>query len=396
LVPAVKRKPSWNANLDPLVKPKFGTMDKTRRKFLKGLSLAGVATCSSPLLLSFPITPFKFNVLVLGGTNFLGPAIVRALINAGHNVTLFNRGITHPELFPGLSKIKGDRNMGLSGYGLLAKATTNWDVVIDVWPQNPNLVQDAIAILHNRTKHYIFISSIAVYENYGTIGLKEDTARRKGNRYEAGNYNLNKVLCEKLVEKAFPGRFTILRPGAIVGDRDPGPFGTYVLNRMMNRKEILAPDSNDPVQFIDAQDIGRFITRCIEKNVGGHFNLVGPGSTMGYKDMLIRAKSVLKSTVEILWMDPKFLVKEAQLEPFMEVPFWIPVAFDPEPGFYQISNEKAIHHGLIFTDYDQTVKTSYYSVKEQRFIVEEGYDTVFGISEAKENQIIAQWKKHHP
>ncbi len=368
-------------------------MHINRRKFLKDLSVAGAATLSFPFIIPNPISAVKLNVLVLGGTNFLGPAIVKSLVEEGHHVTLFNRGITNPNLFPTLSKIKGDREKGLSGYQNLENGEEIWDVVIDVWPQNPNFVQNAVTILRGRAKHYVFVSSIAVYSNYGTIGLNENTARRKGDQYEEGNYNLNKVLCEKAVEKAFPDRFTIVRPGAIVGDRDSGPFGIYVLNRIKNRKEILAPDSNDPVQLIDAQDIGNFITQCIEKKVRGHFNLVGPASRLGYKDMLIQAKKALKSKVRILWMDPKFLVEEVKLEPFMEIPFWIPIAFDPEPGFYQISNKKAIDDGLVFTDYDKTVKTSYLSFKEKRFIEEEGYDVVFGISEERENEIIARWKE---
>ncbi len=368
-------------------------MYTNRRKFLKDFSMVGAATFFMPFVLPNPISAVKLNVLVLGGTNFLGPAIVHSLVDKGHNVTLFNRGITNPDLFPKLSKIRGDRKKGISGYQNLKNGKETWDVVIDVWPQNPNFVQNAITVLQNRTKHYVFVSSIAVYANYGPIGLDENTARRKGNGYEEGNYNLNKVLCEKAVAEAFPGQFTIVRPGAIVGDRDSGPFGRYLLNRIKNRKEILAPNSNDPVQLIDAQDIGRFIASCLEKKVGGHFNLVGPASAMGHKDMLIQAKKALKSKVSILWMDPKFLVEEVKLEPFMEIPFWIPVAFDPEPGFYQISNKKAIDDGLVFTDYDETVKTSYLSFREKRFIEEEGYDVVFGISEERENEIITRWKE---
>lgn len=368
-------------------------MHTNRRKFLKDFSMVGAATFSMPFVLPNPIFAVKLNVLVLGGTNFLGPAIVNSLLDEGHNVTLFNRGITNPGLFPKLSKIKGDRKKGISGYQNLERTKKIWDVVIDVWPQNPNFVKNALAILKDRAKHFVFVSSIAVYANYGTIGLDENTTMRKGDTFEEGNYNLNKVLCEKAVAEAFPNRFTIVRPGAIVGDRDSGPFGRYLLNRIKNRKEILAPDSNDPVQFIDAQDIGNFIAQCLEKNLGGYFNLVGPASTMGYKDLLIRAKKALKSDVKVLWMDPKFLVEEVKLEPFMEIPFWIPVAFDPEPGFYQISNKRAIDHGLVFTDYDKTVKTSYLSFEKKRFIEEEGYDVVFGISEDRENDIIERWKE---
>ena len=367
-------------------------MKNKRREFIRNLSITGIAALSSPLVFSKFRSMSDRKVLVLGGTNFLGPAIVQSLLKGGQDVTLFNRGITNPHLFPGLKKIRGDREKGISGYSDLRSARENWDVVIDVWPQNPHFVKDAIDSVKKRTSHYVFISSIAVYNNYVEVGMDESSPRRKGTNYEPGNYNLNKVLCEKRVEEEFPDNFTILRPGAIVGDRDSGPFGTYVLNRIMNRSEMLAPNANDPVQFIDATDIGNFVNSCIVNDKRGHFNLVGPATKMGYKEMIIGAKAALNSRVNILWMDKEFLTTEMKLEPFMEIPFWIPIASDPEPGFHQISNAKAIKAGLTFTDYRETVKISYDSFKENRFIPEEGSALVFGISDKKENEIIKNWK----
>lgn len=368
-------------------------MINSRRVFIRDLSLASIAALTIPYLFSRCTSDKGLNILVLGGTNFLGPAIVNALSDTGHNITLFNRGITNPHLFPELKKIKGDREKGLSGYKNLQIDNDKWDIVIDVWPNNPTMVQDAIDILKDKTNHYLFVSSIAVYHNYVTIGIDETASLRKGSKYEPGNYNLNKTLCEKVVETNFPNRFTILRPGAIVGDRDSGPFGTYVLNRIMNRSEILAPDSNDPVQFIDASDIGNFVSKCVANRIYGHFNLVGPRKTIGYKDLLTRAKKALNSNVNIIWMEPNFLIKEMKLEPFMEIPFWIPLESDPEPGFQQISNKKALNVGLEFTEYEDTVKISYESFKENRFILEEGSDLVFGITNERENEIIKQWKE---
>ena len=367
-------------------------MKNKRREFIRNLGISGIAALSSPLVFSRFKSMSSLRVLVLGGTNFLGPAIVKSLLRGGHQVILFNRGITNPHLFPHLKKIKGDREKGISGYSNLDNPKEDWDVVIDVWPQNPQFVKDAVHILKKRTTHYVFISSIAVYANYVKIGMDESSPRREGTNYEPGNYNLNKVLCEKVVEEEFPDNFTILRPGAIVGDRDSGPFGTYVLNRLMNRTEILAPNANDPVQFIDAKDIGRFVNTCVAHSKTGYYNLVGPATEMGYKEMIVIAKETLKSTVKILWMDVGFLITEMKLEPFMQIPFWIPVASDPEPGFHQISNANAIKAGLTFTDYRETVKTSYDSFKEKRFILEEGNELVFGISAKREHEIIAKWK----
>ena len=362
-----------------------------RRAFLQKAGILAGSAVSLPFFscsVSDPSSVLK--ILVLGGTNFLGPAIVKQLIAQGHSATLFNRGITNSHLFPELARIRGDRNNGLDGYAQLKGDLTKWDVVIDVWPENPHYVEEAIKVLKARTGHYLFISSIAVYRGFSSIGMDENALLREGTVYEEGNYNLNKMLCEKMVENHFPERFTILRPGAIVGDRDPGPFPTYILDRMVNRKEIMAPDSNDPVQLIDADDIGRFVVKCSEEGLYGHYNLLS--HTMGYKDMLESIRKTLNSQVEIHWMLPDFLLGEADLEPFLDIPFWIPLQTDPEPGFYQISNEKAMANGLQLTAFETTVRTSYDSFVNQRFIPEEDTGFSFGISAEREDEIIRLWK----
>ncbi len=364
-----------------------------RRRFISNLSYLGGALYFSPALIGQSLPAKKLKVLVLGGTNFLGPAIVNSLLNEGHEVALFNRGITKPYLFPDLKKYRGDRENGSSGYSELVSDGTNWDTVIDVWPENPSLVEGAIQAIGQRARHYMFVSSIAVYNNYTKVGIDETSPIRPAVNYEAGNYNANKVLCEAVVKKHFPKNHTIVRPGSIVGHGDPGPFGTDILRRIMDRKQIMAPDSNDPVQFIDANDIGDFLVHCASSNVVGTFNLVGPRKTLGYKDWLSQCVEALNSEVEIIWMDADFLVNEMKVEPFMQIPFWIPLATDPEPGFYQINSEKAFEAGLRISDFKETVKRSYQSYRDKKYIPEPESEAAFGVSEAKEDEVIASWSK---
>ncbi len=332
-------------------------------------------------------------VLVLGGTNFLGPAIVNSLVGTGMDITLFNRGITNRHLFPDLKRIGGDRSKGIDGYDQLANDDTSWDIVIDVWPENPNYVEEAIQSLQGRVNHYMYISSVAVYRNYVETGIDESADVRTGDQYEEGNYNLNKALSEEVVKKYFPQNHTIVRPGAIVGDRDPGPFGTNLLQRIATRNEIFAPDSNDPTQIIDARDIGNFLVQCGLGQVYGTYNLVGPKNKLGYKDLITTAKAALQSDVKIHWMTPDFVTNEMKVEPFIQVPFWIPVDSDPEPGFYQISNDLAIQKGLNFTEIEETIKVSYDSVINNRHITEKGYEDFWGITAEREEEIIQAWKK---
>src|SRR5215472_4997989 len=98
-------------------------------------------------------------ILVLGGTGFAGPPIVRDAIARGHKVTLFNRGKTNPGLFPQVETILGDRMTELDRL-----AGRDWDAVIDTWAPGPTLVRRAAELLREHVAHYVFLSTISVYK----------------------------------------------------------------------------------------------------------------------------------------------------------------------------------------------------------------------------------------
>ena len=324
----------------------------------------------------------KLNILILGGTNFVGPAIVHALNDAGHKLTLFNRGITNPHLFPQLPKIRGDRDNGREVYQQLQKK--QWDIVIDVWPSNPTFVEEAAESLQNYTKHYIYISSIAVYANYKQINMPETAPLIEGNAYEKDNYSLNKKLCEKHIQHFFPNNSSILRAGAIVGLRDDGVHFPYLVARIAEQSHIIAPDSDAPTQLIDVKDIAYFVRLCIEKRHSGCYNLVG--NPIPYKSLLLSIKKALKSPVKIHWVSPHLALNKFNLSPWSDIPFWIPTESDPEPGFYQISNKLAKRKGLIFQPLHQTIRDALKSIDIQSFVYGDGA----GISIEREQDIIRQ------
>ncbi len=65
-------------------------------------------------------------LLLLGGPKFLGRALIESALARGHEVTTFNRGTTHPTLFPEIEKLHGDRKENLD-----ALRERKWDVVVD-------------------------------------------------------------------------------------------------------------------------------------------------------------------------------------------------------------------------------------------------------------------------
>src|SRR5262245_49951031 len=98
-------------------------------------------------------------ILLLGGTGFLGPAIVEAGQREKHTLTLFNRGKTRPNLFPDVEKLHGDREKN----DYKALEGRDWDAVIDTSGNMPAWAREGCAALKGHVKQYLFTSSISVY-----------------------------------------------------------------------------------------------------------------------------------------------------------------------------------------------------------------------------------------
>src|SRR5512135_2661587 len=128
-----------------------------RRRFLKTSLLAAAAPVALPALVRPLLASARGKVLVLGGTSFLGPAVVEAAVVAGHTVTLFNRGITNPGLFPNLEKLRGFRSNETGDQDLSSLANRHFDVVIDVWPNDPIVAATAAEFLKDRCSHYMYV-----------------------------------------------------------------------------------------------------------------------------------------------------------------------------------------------------------------------------------------------
>jgi hypothetical protein len=153
----------------------------TRRDFLKttaaagGVLLAGIVPAS--LHAAGATAPGRarkpMDLLILGGTGFIGPHIVREAISRGHRVTIFTRGRRDAELPPEVIRLVGDRNGKLDA--LVGK---RWDAVIDDSATNPDWVQQSTQLLKDSAGRYLFTSSTGVYYPYITRGVDESTPVR--------------------------------------------------------------------------------------------------------------------------------------------------------------------------------------------------------------------------
>ncbi len=294
------------------------------------------------------------DILVLGGTNFVGPAIVERALDRGHRVTLFNRGITRPELFPRVPRLVGNRQIGGADLSALERAG-RWDAVIDVWPEQSGLVEATARLLADRAAYYFFTSSIAVYRDYTRRGMTE-TAPVHVN--DPGWYGGEKVLAEAAVERSFPDRSGVVRCHAIVGPRDPGNSYHYWLQRLARYSEVLAPGSGeDPVQLVDVRDVAHWIMDCVEQRRIGVHNLCGPNAPHTMRTFLETTRQAIGSNAELVWADADFLRTTHGVRSFTDMPHWAPL--DEDAGFQQISSEKAIGAGAEFRPLAVTARAAW-------------------------------------
>ena len=252
-------------------------------------------------------------ILILGGTKFLGRAIVDAALARGHEPTLFNRGETNPELFPGIEKLRGDRTADLS-----ALKGRSWDAVIDVAGYVPAVVRRSAELLRDSGR-YVFVSSISVYASFdepwdesGPVAELGD-ARADELASDYSNYGALKALCETEVVDVFGDRALVVRPGLIVGPHDPTGRFTYWPHRLARGGEILAPGPPDRLaQFVDVRDLAEWTIEAVERGLSGVFNATSEGIRWGE----------LLAGAEVTWVPDAFL-QEREVGEWMELPLWI-------------------------------------------------------------------------
>lgn len=254
------------------------------------------------------------NVLILGGTVFLGRHVVDALLERGHSVTLFNRGISDPNFQTAAEQIHGDRESDLSHLG-----ARTWDAVIDTSCYKPSTAQRSTRFFEESAGRYLFVSTISVYDLEAGPVITEETPILRQPREE---YGPAKARCEAIVRSTFRHSATIVRPGLIVGPHDPTDRFTYWPVRIAAGGEVLAPVApSEPAQFIDARDLSRFIVRLLEAGDSGTYDVTSPLGAITLGDVLETSAQVARSGASFKWVDEEFL-RQNDVQQWMELPLW--------------------------------------------------------------------------
>ena len=258
-------------------------------------------------------------LLVLGGTEFVGRAVAEEALGRGWGVTVFNRGRTAPPA--GARALVGDRAAG----DLAALAAGEWDAVVDTWSQAPGAVRDAAAALRARAGTYAYVSSRSVYAYPTPAGLDEGAPVVPGG---GDDYASLKRDGELAALEAYGDRALLVRAGLILGPRENVGRLPWWLNRIARGGEVLAPGPRDlPLQYIDVRDLARWTLDALAARLGGPYNLVSPPGHTTTGGLLDACAAATGSDAVLRWAPPE-AIEAAGIEPWTQLPVWLPPGED--------------------------------------------------------------------
>lgn len=297
------------------------------------------------------------DVLVIGGSVFLGRAVVSEALALGAGVTVFNRGVSGA-VPDGATQVVGDRT---SPEGLEQLAGRRFDLVVDTCGYVPADVALSANLLAASCGQYAFVSSINAYPGWpealdylaGGVHDGDPDATRADvppGIEDAQEYGWLKVGCELAVQRAFGAQRTaILRGGAIVGPDDSavGRLPWWIA-RVVRGGEVLVPGSPaDAVTLIDSRDLARFALG----GVAGTFEVPGPTGRDTRGDLMAVCRDVTVADATFTYVDDDWLAQRAQY--WTEVPLWIPPA--DGPSVFAHHSEPAEAAGLRWRPLAETV-----------------------------------------
>jgi 2'-hydroxyisoflavone reductase len=337
-------------------------MPSSRRTFLKTTIGAGAGLLLGErafALSSGSTAAAPLNILILGGTGYIGPYQVREAIARGHRVTVFNRGQHQADLPSSVVHLQGDRS--IEKLNLDALRGKKWDAAIDNSQTDPAWVTKTADLLKDSVKYYMYVSSTGVYFPYDTPHfLKEDVQPILVDPDGTTNsYGVRKALSEIENTKVFGNRAINVRPNFIVGPGDESDRFMFWPSRYARGGETLIPGSpDDHVQFADVRDLATFMIRLLEEGKTGTFNIAGDDTVTMQKFQDALGAAIPTPARTLTWIPDLDFLREHRIR--FNVP-WIPPKVTPEGVKYgqnYINSDKAVAAGLRYRPMTETIRDS--------------------------------------
>ncbi|MFJ8633638.1 SDR family oxidoreductase [Streptomyces sp. NPDC093568] len=298
-------------------------------------------------------------LLMLGGTEFVGRAVVEAALERGWEVTVFHRG--RHEAPKGVRSLLGDRTAP-EGLAALAEADGEWDAVVDTWSAAPRAVLDSARLLRGRAGRYVYVSSRSVYAWAPPAGHTEDAPLVEGAEAGAGqtDYARDKRGGELAAVEAFGAdRSVLVRAGLILGPYENVGRLPWWLGRVARGGPVLAPGPRDlPLQYVDVRDLAQWTLGAVERELSGPYTLVGPQGHATMGSLLEACVRTTGSAAELRWTEPE-LILDAGIEPWTQLPVWVPPGSDMHDALHRADVSRALATGLRCRPVEETVEDTW-------------------------------------
>ena len=301
-------------------------------------------------------------LLVLGGTRFLGRAVVAEALAAGWDVTTLTRGVS------GAPPSEVDARFGdrTAPDGLSALDGGEWDVCVDTSGFVPRVVGDAARRLAGRVGHYVFVSSLSTHPAWPDEPVRPDSpvhdcAPDAGS--EDGDYGVLKAGCERAVTDVFGAAATLARSGLLVGPWDDTTRLSWWLHRIARGGDVVAPAAPDrPMQLIDVRDLAAWMLHCGKTGLAGAYAATAPPASTTFGELLEAGIRVTGSGATLRWVGDEALLA-AGVEPWGELPLWLP----PEHGanWWNVDSGPAHAAGLRCRPIADTVADTWAWLREE-------------------------------
>ncbi len=256
-------------------------------------------------------------ILVLGGTGLLGTPIVERLVAEGHELILFNRGVTHSRLSCEVEMLHGNRN-DFEGFEE-QMSDLDVDAVVDMLTYDARTAEHGVQVFAGKVKRYLFCSTVCVYGGpLASIPADEMTAHRPVSQYGTAKSDAERIFAEALVEQEFP--VTILRPGHSYGSGEAllniWGYDACLASRVREEKPVVVPgDGYGLLQPVYAEDVATAFAAVVkhEKCIGQTYNVV-PDEVCTWREYFETMAKVLEVDSNLISMTTAQIISGLQPE----------------------------------------------------------------------------------